>query len=95
MRNFEIHPSLVQSRAHLSYGQVQALLATAADLGPDEEVPELMALLQNLLRLSQVLRVKRHQAAGSICPCWICSPPTLPMKAAMGPAGQRSPRRHA
>ncbi|ABC98407.1 acetazolamide conferring resistance protein Zam [Synechococcus sp. 65AY6Li] len=64
VRNFEIHPSLVQSRAHLSYGQVQALLATAADLGPDEEVPELMALLQNLLRLSQVLRVKRHQAGG-------------------------------
>jgi ribonuclease R len=61
---FEIHPSLVQSRAHLSYGQVQALLATAADLSPDEEMPELMALLQNLLRLSQILRVKRHQAGG-------------------------------
>ncbi len=64
VRNFEIYPSLVQSRAHLSYGQVQALLATAADLGPEEEVPELMALLQNLLRLSQILRVKRHQAGG-------------------------------
>ncbi|MFS8778621.1 ribonuclease R family protein [Synechococcus sp. O70.2] len=64
VRNFEIHPSLVRSRAHLSYGQVQALLATAADLGPEEEVPELMALLQNLLRLSQILRVKRHQAGG-------------------------------
>ncbi|MEN9278918.1 MAG: RNB domain-containing ribonuclease, partial [Thermostichus sp. DG_1_5_bins_95] len=61
---FEIQPSIVQSRAHLSYGQVQALLATAADLGPDEKVPELMALLQNLLRLSQILRVKRHQAGG-------------------------------
>lgn len=64
VQSFEIHPSLVQSRAHLSYGQVQALLATAADLGPEEEVPELMALLQNLLRLSQILRVKRHQAGG-------------------------------
>lgn len=64
VQNFEIYPSLVQSRAHLSYGQVQALLATTADLGPDEEVPELMALLQNLLRLSQILRAKRHQAGG-------------------------------
>ena len=64
VQSFEIHPSLVQSRAHLSYGQVQALLATAADLGPEEEVPELMALLQNLLRLSQLLRAKRHQAGG-------------------------------
>ncbi|MEN9222370.1 MAG: ribonuclease R [Thermostichus sp. BF3_bins_97] len=64
LEGFEIQPSLVQSRAHLSYGQVQALLATAADLSPDEEMPELMALLQNLLRLSQILRVKRHQAGG-------------------------------
>ncbi|MEN9229323.1 MAG: ribonuclease R [Thermostichus sp. DG02_5_bins_236] len=64
LEGFEIQPSVVQSRAHLSYGQVQALLATAADLNPEEEVPELMALLQNLLRLSQILRVKRHQAGG-------------------------------
>ncbi|MFS8886370.1 ribonuclease R family protein [Synechococcus sp. H70.2] len=64
VRSFEIHPSLVRTRAHLSYGQVQALLATAADLDPDEKVPELMVLLQNLLRLSQVLRVRRHQAGG-------------------------------
>ncbi len=61
---FEVYPSLIRSRAHLSYGQVQALLATAADLNPEEGVSELMTLLQNLLRLSHILRVKRHQAGG-------------------------------
>jgi ribonuclease R len=63
--SFEIHPGVIQPRAHLSYGQVQTLLMNAEETSaPGDDTPELLALLQNLQTVSGILRHRRHQHHG-------------------------------
>ncbi len=63
--SYEIHPGVILPRTHLTYGQVQTLLASANELREaNEELPELMSLLTNLNHVAHILKQKRHLANG-------------------------------
>ncbi len=62
--SYEIHPGVISPRAHLTYGQVQTLLANAGNQDESDDQSELAGLLQNLHKVGQVLRHQRHSLYG-------------------------------
>jgi ribonuclease R len=86
VQSYEIHPSVILPRAHLTYGQVQALLVTAAESAADgETLPELMSLLQNLHTVSQMLKHQRHQGQGFELPLLDLDTPHSADESSAGP----------
>ncbi|MDX2272246.1 MAG: ribonuclease R [Cyanobacteriota bacterium] len=73
LQGFEIYPSVVKTRAHLTYEQVEALLVPPEE--SSEPAGELMTLLGNLRQLSQHLRQQRHRAQGFDLPFSDIYPP--------------------
>ncbi|MEN9240268.1 MAG: ribonuclease R, partial [Thermostichales cyanobacterium SZTDM-1c_bins_54] len=57
---YEVQPSVIRTSAHLTFAQVEALLAT--ELG--DQPSDLLTLLHSLHRLTQALRQRRHQQGG-------------------------------
>jgi ribonuclease R len=75
LQSFEIHPSVIVSKAHLSYGQVQSLLASATE-ELSAENSELLSLLRHLQEITHHLRQQRHQIGGFDFPMLDLSMPT-------------------
>lgn len=76
LQSFEIHPSVIVSRSHLSYGQVQALSVSASEETDSPDDSELLSLLRNLQTVAQLLRQQRHQIGGFDFPMLDLSTPT-------------------